>query len=370
MSLIATRLQNWRVENPELDRNMTRQCEYGALDFFIEQTNAGNSILSPKLRERAFASIGNTVQVPVINYDGDVTVSNIRTCVIPDDENTSALYTVVWATYSVGFTMVPTLYMNNEISYDHDFNRKMEKVCRAFANSLDQASVAALEAGKAQVLKDKLNYNFAASVIDVPTQMATEIMGDINPIMRANCYPGLVHIVGNAGIDSLIKKLAQHGIYNDVNKRMEYENKVFHYTNNVINEANKNGTFFAVEDGNVGVLTRVDREALNRTRANFHEWDVVRLPYIDLPVGSHYYTAVGDMSQTAGAASADMTCNVKEHFGFSADVAFVIAYNSSPTTVANPIIKAQIAARAGNVPLGMPVYVTNAGEFPAGGASA
>ena len=272
MSLIATRLQNWRVENPELDRNMTRPCEYGALDFFIEQTNAGNSILSPKLRERAFASIGNTVQVPVINYDGDVTVSNVRTCVIPDDENTSALYTVVWATYSVGFTMVPTLYMNNEISYDHDFNRKMEKVCRAFANSLDQAAVAALETGKTQVLKDKLNYNFAANVIEVPTQMATEIMGDVNPIMRANCYPGLVHVVGNAGIDSLIRKLAQHGIYNDVNKRMEYENKVFHYSNNVVNEVGKNGTFFAIEDGNVGVLTRVDREALNRTHANFHEW--------------------------------------------------------------------------------------------------
>lgn len=366
MSLIATRLQNWRVENPELDRNMARPCEYGALDFFIEQTNAGNSILSPKLRERAFDSIGNTVQVPVINYDGDVTVSNVRTCVIPDDENTSALYTVVWATYSVGFTMVPTLYMNNEISYEHDFNRKMEKVCRAFANSLDQAAVSALEAGKTQILKEKLNYNFAANVIEVPTQMATEIMGDINPIMRANCYPGLVHVVGNAGIDSLIKKLAQHGIYNDVNKRMEYENKVFHYTNNVVNEASKNGTFFAVEDGNVGVLTRVDREALNRTRANFHEWDVVRLPYIDLPVGSHYYTGVGDQSQIAGEASADMTCNVKEYFGFSADVAFVIAYNSNQTTVANPIIKAQIAARNQNEPLGMPVYVTNAGEFLAG----
>lgn len=364
MSLISTRLQNWRVENPELDRNMIRPCEYGALDFFIEQTDAANSILSPKLRERAFSSIGNTVQIPVINYDGDVTVSNVRTCVIPDDENTSGLYTVVWATYSVGFTMVPTLYMNNEISYDHDFNRKMEKICRALANSLDQAGVAALEAGKAQILKDKLNYNFSGNVIEVPTQMATEIMGDINPIMRANCYPGMVHIIGNAGVDSLIKKLAQHGIYNDANKRMEYENKIFHYTNNVVNEEGKNGTFFAVEDGNVGVLTRVDRESLNRTRANFHEWDVVRLPYIDLPVGSHYYTAVGDQSQIAGAASADMTCNVKEYFGFSADVAFIIAYNNVPKTVANPIIKAQIAAHAENVPLGMPVYVTNTEDSP------
>lgn len=98
MSLVATRLQNWRIENPELDRNMFRPCEYGALDFFIEQTNAPSSIISPALRDRALLSIGNTVQIPVINYDGDVQVSNVRSCVIADDENTSAMVTVAWAT--------------------------------------------------------------------------------------------------------------------------------------------------------------------------------------------------------------------------------------------------------------------------------
>lgn len=364
MSLLATRLQNWRVENPQLDKNMTRPCEYGALDFFIEQTNATNSIISPNLRDRAFASIGNTVQVPVINYDSDVTVSNVRSCVIADDENTSALYTVVWATYAVGFTMVPTLYMNNEISYEHDFARKMEKVTRALATSLDTAAVAALEAQKTQVFKDLLQYTQTSNVIDVPTQLATEILGDVDPIMRANCYPEQIHIIGNAGVDSLVRKLAQHDVYNDVNKRNEWAGKVFHYTNNVVNESGKNGTFFAVADGNVGVLTRVDREALRRARANFHEWDVVRLPYIDLPVGSHYYTAVGDQSAIAGDASADLTCAVKEYFGFSVDVAFVVAYNSDPTTVANPIIKADIAAPATGTPIGMPVYVTNADQFP------
>jgi hypothetical protein len=260
--------------------------------------------------------------------------------------------------------MVPTLYTNNEISYEHDFNRKMEKVCRAFATALDQAAVSALEAGKTQVLKDQLNYTFSANTIDVPTQMATEIIGDINPIMRANCYPGMLHIVGNAGIDSLIKKLAQHGIYNDVNKRMEYEDKIFHYTNNVVNETGKNGTFFAVEDGNVGVLTRVDREALAGTRKNFHEWDVVRLPFIDLPVGSHYYTAVGDQSQIAGAASADMVCNVKEYFGFSVDIAFLVAYNSDPETVANPIIKVEVASPQTANPFAQPVQVVNDEENP------
>ena len=329
MSLVATRLQNWRIENPELDRNMTRPCEYGALDFFIEQTNAPSSIINPNLRDRAFASIGNTVQVPVINYDGDVQVSNVRSCVIADDENTSALVTVVWATYAIGFTMVPAAYMNNEISYEHDFLRKMEKTCRALADKLDVGAVAALEANKTKVFKTLLNYTEAGNVVQVPTQMATEILGDINPIMRANCYPEYIHIIANAGVDSLIRKLAQHGVYNDVNKRMEYDNKVLHYTNNVTDEAGKMGTMFAVADGNVGILTRVDREALRRTRANFHEWDVVRLPYIDLPVGSHYYTAVGDQSAIMGAATADLTCAVKEYFGFSVDVAYMVAYNSN-----------------------------------------
>ena len=366
MSLVATRLQNWRVENPEFDRNMTRPCEYGALDFFIEQTNAPNSIISQNLRDRAFASIGNTVQIPVINYDGDVQVYNVRSCVIPDDENTSALYTIVWATYAVGFTMTPAAYMNNEITYEHDFFRKLEKITRALADTLDKGAIAALEANKTQVLKDLLNYTKQGYVIEVPTQMATEILGDINPIMRANCYPEMIHIIGNAGVDSLVRKLAQHGVYNDVNKRMEYDNKVLHYTNNVLNEANKNGTFFAVADGNVGVLTRVDREALRGTKANFHEWDVVRLPLIDLPVGSHYYTAVGDQSSIMGAATEDLTCAVKEYFGFSVDVAFLVAYNNDAATVANPIIKAEIASRAENEPLGMPVYVTNAASFPGG----
>ena len=363
MSLIATRLQNWRIEDPELDRNMARPLEYGALDFFIEQTDAPNSIINQNLRNRAFASIGNTVQVPVINYDGDVTVANTRSCVIADDENTSALYTVVWKTFSVGFTMVPTLYMNNEIDYQHDFQRKMEKICRALATALDTDAIAALSAAKTQVYKDQLQYTVTSNVIQVPTQMATEILGDLNPMMRANAYPQMLHLIGNAGVDSLIRKLAEHGVYNDVNKRMEYDNKVLHYTTQLTNEAGKIGTLYAVADGNVGILTRVDREALRRARSNFHEWDVVRLPFIDLPVGSHYYTAVGDQSSIAGDASADMVCNVKEYFGFSVDVAFIIAYNSDASNVANPIMKAEIAAPETNTPLAMPVYVANAADF-------
>lgn len=365
MSLIATRVQNWRVQNPNFDRNMTRPLEYGALNFFIDQTNAANSILTPDMRTKAFASIGTDVQVPVINFDENVQVVNQRSCVIADAENTSALYTVNWVTFAVGFTMVPGAYHNNEISYEHDFMRKMEKVTRALADRLDQSAVAALEANKTQVFKDALYYATAGNVVDVPWDMRTEIIGDLRPMMRANAYPGTIHIIGNAGVDSLLLKLNQHGEYNDVNKRLEFADKVMHYTNNVTNELQKFGTMFAVEDGNVAVLTRVDREALARRTANGHEWDVVRLPYIDIPVGSHYYTSVGDQSAIAGAATADMTCAVKEHFGFSVDVAFIVAYNSNPETIANPIIKAQIAKTDAATPNAKPVYVVNAADFGA-----
>lgn len=364
MSLIATRMQNWRIEVLKMDKNMARPCEYGALDFFIEQTNAANSIVSPELRNRAFASMGNTVQIPVIDFDGDVTVSNVRSCVIEDNENTSHLYTVVWQTLAVGFTMVPTLYMNNEIGYARDFGRKMEKVARAMANALDVQAVAALSANKTQVYKDQLYYTVTGDTVQVPWVARMEWMGDMNVLMRANCYPGALHVIGNAGIESTIAKMAQHDIYNDVNKRNEYAGKIFHYTNNVTNEDGKFATAYIVEDGNVGILTRVDREALRNGAAFGHEWGVTRLPYIDLEVGYHYYESVGDQSGIAGAASEDMTCVVKEYYGFSVDVAFIVAYNSDPETIANPIIKVEIAASGSLNPFATPVEVVNGEDNP------
>lgn len=365
MSLVATRLQNWRMLAPNFDKNMARACEYGALDFFVQQNESFNSLLTPEFRRRAEASIGNTLQIPALNYDGDVAVSNTRSCTIADSENTSAIYTVAWTTYSVGFTMVPAAYANNEISYEHDFNRKMNKIVRALGNALDQAAVTALEAGKTQVFKDSLNYTVSANTLAVPTAMASEIIGDINPIMKANCYPEQIHIIGNAGVDSLLRKLAQHGFYNDVNKQLEFDGKVFHFTNNVTNASGQNGTFFAVADGNVAMLIRFDRESERGASANGHEWGKTMLAGLDIPVGYHYYTAVGDQSTTAGAATVDLTCGVKEYFGFSVDVAFITAYNSAPSEVANPIIKAQVAASAAGTPVASPVYVVNAADFPA-----
>ena len=87
MSLIATRVQNLRVDTPEFDKNMTRPSEYGALDFFVNQTESGRSFITPELKSKALSSIGNTLDLPVIKYDADVTVSNEIVCQIADQRH-------------------------------------------------------------------------------------------------------------------------------------------------------------------------------------------------------------------------------------------------------------------------------------------
>lgn len=360
MSLAATVIQSIRVKNPDFDKNEHRLSQYGALDFFYAQSMSA-PLLSKEMKEQAIKSAGKTLQIPVINYDGNVQVSNQRTCVIADAENTSALATVTFVTYAVGFTMVPAMYSNNEIGYEQDFTAKLKKVARALGAALDTAAIAKLEAAKTQLLAETLIYTQAAGVVAVPFTERENILGDIEPMMNANDFYGQVHIVGNAGVAALVKKLAEKGLYNEVNKNYEWENKIFHFTNRLANEDGNYGTFYAVEEGNVDMLFRYDREAVRGASANGHEWDIVNMPYINIPVGLHFYTEVGNQSAIAGDATADLTCGVKEFYGFSVDVAFVTSYNSNLAGRANPIIKAEIARGATTA---TPVVISNTEDNP------
>lgn len=342
MSLVATVLNDIRIKNEKLDKNEHRLSEYGALDFFVQQSKS-NPLLTSEMKAQAIQSMGKTLNMPVINYDGTIAVSNVRSCAVADAENTSALVGVTFATYSVGFTVVPALYSNNEIDKQNDITKKYLKSARVLGAALDEAAVAALEAAKTQVFADTLIYTESNDVIGVEWESREDILSDIEPMMNANDYYGRVHIIGNNGVRSLLNKLAEKGTYNIVDKSLEWANKQFHFTNRIANESGIYASFYAVEDGNVDMLFRYDREAvLGTTTKVGHEWDIVTMPYLGIPVGVHYYESVGDQSAIAGSASADLTCAKKEYYGFSVDVAFITAYNSDIESKANPIISVEI----------------------------
>ena len=357
MSLVLTRIQNTLAQS-NVDKYEYRASRYGALNAFMVQSDDPTGILTPELKQKARTSIGTVLQTPVIDYDADITIGNTRTLTIQDSENTSRFIDITFATYAWGFTIAPAMYMNNEIDIQRDFNTKMMKYIYKFAQKLDEAAIAALAANKTQVMKNKLLYDFSTNAINAKWSERENVFGDLEVMMGANDYYGQLHIVGDPGVESIMRKLQQHGLYNDVNKQNEFGNKIVHLTNNLAAAAGKYAQGYAVNSGSIGMLLRFERDCLLGTvSGDGHEWGIATLPLLNMPVGTYFYDSVGDYSGIAGDATKDMVRTRKEHYGFAVDVAFVTAYNSAPTTNPSPILAFNVSSE--DATYAKPVFVVN-----------
>lgn len=362
MSLVLTRIQNIRA-NSRMDKFEYRPSRYGALDAFMVQSDDPTGILTPELKEKARTSIGNTLETPVINYDSTISIGNTRELTIADSENTSKMVQISFTTYAWGFTITPAMYMNNEIGIQRDFETKFMKYLYAFAKKLDEAALTQLAAAKTQVLKNKLLYDFSTSAINAKWSERENVFGDLEVMMGSNDFYGQLHIVGDPGVESIMRKLQQHGLYNDVNKQNEFSTKIVHLTNNIAADGGKYAQGYAVNAGSLGLLTRFERDCLLGTvSGDGHEWGIATLPLLNMPCGTYFYDSVGDYNAIAGAATADMTRTRKEHYGFAVDVAFLTAYNSAPSTLASPILAFNISNE--DAVYAKPVVVMNTTDNP------
>lgn len=355
MSLVLTRIQNTLAKS-NLDKFEYRASRYGALDAFMVQSQDPTGILTEELKQKARTSIGTTLETPVIDYDKDVTIGNTRTLTIADSENTSRFVQITFATYAWGFTIAPAMYMNNEISIQRDFDTKLMKYIYKFAQKLDEAALAALAADKTKVVKNPLLYDFSSNAVNAKWTERENVFGDLEVLMGANDFYGQLHIVGDPGVESIMRKLQQHGLYNDVNKQNEFGNKVVHLSNNIAASEGKYAQGYAINAGSLGMLTRFERDCLLGTvSGDGHEWGIATLPLLNMPVGTYFYDSVGDYSGIAGEATADMTRTRKEHYGFAVDVAFITAYNSDRATQPSPILAFNISSE--DAVYGKPVVV-------------
>lgn len=363
MSLVLTRIQNIRA-NSNLDKFEYRPSRYGALNAFMVQSEDPTGILTEELKQKARTSIGNTLETPVIDYDADIiTIGSTRTLTIANSENTSKMVQITFATYAWGFTIAPAMYMNNEIGIQKDFETKMMKYIYAFAKKLDEAALAALAANKTQVLKNPLLYDWSGNAINAKWTERENVFGDLEVMMGANDFYGQLHLVGDPGVESIMRKLQQHGLYNDVNKQNEFGTKIVHLTNNIAAAEGKYAQGYAVNAGSLGMLTRFERDCLLGTvSGDGHEWGIATLPLLNMPVGTYFYDSVGDYNAIAGAATADMTRTRKEHYGFAVDVAFLTAYNSAPSTLASPILAFNVSSE--DAVYAKPVVVVNSEDNP------
>lgn len=362
MSLVLTRIQNIRA-NSNFDKFEYRPSRYGALNAFMVQSEDPTGILTEELKQKARTSIGNKLETPVIDYDAGITIGSTRTLTIADSENTSKMVQITFATYAWGFTIVPAMYMNNEIGIQKDFETKMMKYIYAFAKKLDEAALAALAADKTKVLKNSLLYNWSSNAINAKWTERENVFGDLEVMMGANDFYGQLHIVGDPGVESIMRKLQQHGLYNDVNKQNEFGTKIVHLTNNIAAAEDKYAQGYAVNAGSLGMLTRFERDCLLGTvSGDGHEWGIATLPLLNMPVGTYFYDSVGDYNTIAGTATTDMVRTRKEHYGFAVDVAFLTAYNSARDTLASPILAFNVSSE--DAVYAKPVVVVNSEDNP------
>lgn len=362
MSLVLTRTQNMRA-NSNFDKFEFRPSRYGALNAFMVQSEDPTGILTDEIKEKARMSIGHVLETPVIDYDADITIDNTRSLTIADSENTSKMVTINFATYSWGFTIAPAMYMNNEIKIQKDFETKMMKYIYALAAKLDQVALAQLAADKTKVIKNALLYDKTGNTINAKWSERENIFGDLEVIMGANDFYGQLHIVGDPGVESIMRKLQQHGLYNDVNKQNEFGTKIVHLTNNIAAAEGKYAQGYAINSGSLGLLHRFERDCLLGTvSGDGHEWGIVTLPMLGLQCGTYFYDSVGDYNAIGGAATSDMVRTRKEHYGFAVDLAFVTAYNSDKETLASPILGFNVSSE--DATYAKPVVVMNSAKNP------
>lgn len=339
MSLLNTRMQNMRENSPNLDKWTNRPSRYGAFNVFMKQNDSGDAIVSQELLEEAAVSVGNTLQVPVFDSE-TVSIGSARSVTIADSENTSQLLTISFTTYSWGFTIVPAMYMNNEVKMQRDFARKFNKYLYKFASTLDSACLSNLSTNKTQVIADNLGYTVTSNVLVSTNALKEEVIGDLTPIMNSNDFYGDFYLIGNTGIQSIISKMGEKSVYNEVNRTIQFADKDLNYTNRLTNDTGHKATGYIVNSGSVGLAFRHERESLLKRRTtDGHRWDIDTLPMLGIPIDTYFYEGVGDYSAIGGAATADMTRAYKEHYGFAIDVATVTAYNDDLATKSNPILK-------------------------------
>lgn len=321
-----------------------RESRYGAYEFVKQDTERTNSILSADVRAKIKRSFGNSVVIPVLDYD-DVTIGNVRSCTIADDENNSALVTLTFVTYAFGFTMTPSQHFNNDVSYQADYDRKLKKYLVKFASLLDTAAISLLETNKNIYAGTLANYYpFTGNALQVTDAQKNDFYNQLETIMMEMDFYDKTHVVTSTSGMPLVNRLANQGAGNQTNEQWQLNGYAFHPTNRITVPGGSKAVLYAVQEGSTAVENRNDPDAIMGSRIGDHlVWEEVEMPIVNMKMASFYREDCGDVSGMH-AGTSKLTRAKKEGYEFSTDVVFVSSYNSAPASRYSPILKAVISA--------------------------
>jgi hypothetical protein len=345
--LATTLAQEFRISNPNFYDNESRIEQAGAYELFQRQTASSNAVINDALRQAFAASNGRATKVAALNAK-NVVVRETRPLIIPDDENTSAFYTVTPVTYAAGFSMYAAQHANNDVKEQEDFNWKYRNVIEALVASVEEDAVAALEDSKTQVATAiGQNVAFASDVItetlpNGSNQKDSQLLHFLEPIMNQNKhYSGArrMSIVGNYGLQGLLNQQASYSGFNSEDKTIQWAGKEFMFSNQIDNASGHFATGYAVAPDAIGMVSRVEIDAILGTNlGTSHKWDTVMLPGLNIPVAVYEYDNAVDIN-ALHAGTGHLTRTGRKAIDFAVDIAFVTHYVSDRSTIPSKIYK-------------------------------
>lgn len=335
--LLDTYLQEIRAVYPnQFDTNEWRFTKSGLLTAVKEMTDSPLSIVTEDLKQKALASEGRDLKVPVIKQ-GELTIKNQRSCEISEFENETALVTVNWATYVVDISMVRAQYSKNEITYLQDLNKKLLLVKEAFTKAIETSIYARLELAKATDYNSSLvgvgkKYPLVGDALQVSLANQELFFNDLEVIMEEDDFssPNL-QIIGSTPLQSFVRHWVNQGKSNDENLEYQFTGKNFRYTNRIPSGAGNSASGFFMTDGSIGMVTRngIDN-VLGSVAGDGTRWETVMLDGFPFEIGVMYKSVCSDQSELNGTGMEHLTATMVEKWQFSLDVGLLTPYQSDP----------------------------------------
>lgn len=347
--LSETKLQDVIAMYPSrLDRDELRLTKTGLLTTALQMTNSPDAIVSGDVKEKALNSEGIDLKIPVLK-NGDITISNTRSCTIAGENSESALVTAVWKTVSIDVFMVPSQYKTNYISYQADLAKKIRKAVNKFMVEMETDIESTLDTVKTQVYNSGYvgagnKYPLVANAIQVATAQEQLFFNDVDSINFSDDFDNdTVKVVGSPELLGIVNFYSNQGDGNNTNYKFQYPGKEFGATNRITNAAGVKATGYFMPDGSIGVLTRNAWDSRLRHEAgDGSAWFEMRLPDMPFDVGVQFKSKCSDQSALNGTGYEHLKASLVENWQFSFDYAILTPYNRDPATVAGAIRKFEI----------------------------
>lgn len=340
---------NATYKKNSLDRYNFKKNRFGLLNTLLSQQDSPNSIITPEVRELIEKSYGQTVEIPVMNNDLEITLGDKRTCTITCPNGSTAKVQISTVAMTADICIAEAILQKNQISADLFFARQYEAMIKAFGTRIESMAIAALELSKSSVygatnvVGDDGFIPLVGDTMQVPVDEIPTFWNWFSTIQEEDGYDDMTNIIGSPTLNAQVQFLRAQGEANNTNYAFQFNNWNFDFTTSIKDDVGMLGTGFVFPEGSVAIVTQNAPHYLSNSYAskdgiNYYTRELAEFPGMRFDV--MHYTECTDFSSIPGLEA--FTNVVGEKWQFAINVSVVTPYIEDLTTMTSPIRKFEL----------------------------